>query len=360
MYKDDLTLKDYKPKPMLVTEAHIPEKARYPVVDAHNHLFGDVDPAEMIDVMDETGVRVFINLTGNTEFKFVEKGYTARPRPIDYYLERYVWKHPGRFACFTMSLFAHLQQETLVTDNKFTERAVRELEQDVGKGACGLKVTKELGLFFKDNEGRFIKVDDERLSPIWEAAGELGIPVLIHTSDPAAFFLPIDRFNEHYLTLQQAPDWSFFGSYYSKAELLSQRDRMIARHPRTTFICAHVANFPEDLGYVSDFLDSHPNACIDFSARIDELGRQPYTARDFMIRYQDRILFGTDMPAHNDVYRAYFRFLETRDEHFEYPDYVGRFGFSRWKIYGLHLPDEVLEKIYHRNALRIIPGLSIG
>ncbi len=359
MQDDDIKLKDFKPKPMLVTESHVPSRARYPVVDAHNHLFGDVDPAEMIEVMDETGVRVFVNLTGNTEFRFVEKGYSARPRSIDYFLEHYVSKYPGRFACFSMSLFSQLEKEVLIKDNTFSEQAIRVLEQDVRKGACGLKVTKELGLFFKDSGGNFLRVDDERLAPLWEAAGELGVPVLIHTADPSAFFLPTDRFNEHYLTLTQAPDWSFFGSHFSKAELLSQRDRMIARHPHTTFICAHVANSSEDLAYVSNFLDSNPNACIDFSARMGELGRQPYSARDFMIRFQDRILFGTDMPVKRDVYRSYFRFLETRDEHFEYPDYVGRFGHSRWKIYGLHLPEGVLEKIYHGNALRIIPGLSL-
>jgi predicted TIM-barrel fold metal-dependent hydrolase len=182
--------------------------------------------------------------------------------------------------------------------------------------------------------------------------------VLIHTSDPAAFFHPIDRNNEHYLTLVKAPDWSTCSSHYSKEELLEQRERLVSRHRNTMFICAHVANYPENLGFVSSFLDRNPNVCIDFSARIDELGRQPYSARNFFLTYQDRILFGTDMPVRAEIYRSYFRFLETWDEYFDYPDYVGIYGNSRWGIYGLGLPDEVLKKIYSDNACRIIPGLA--
>ena len=356
---NNLLLKDFKPRSLLVHDEHIPAKAKYPVIDTHNHLFGDVDPEEMIRIMDNVGVKLFINVTGNTQFTFVVEGYSGKPRDIEWYLKRYVYKYPGRFACFTMSVFAGIDDEILIKDDRFTEKAVRILEEDVGKGACGLKVTKELGLFFKDMKNSFIPVDDERLSPIWEKAGKLGVPVLIHTSDPAGFFEPIDRLNEHYPTLSKTPDWSYYGSYYSKTQLLEQRDRMILRHPGTTFICPHVANYPENLRYVSEFLESHPNAYIDFSARIDELGRQPYSARDFMIKYQDRVVFGTDMPVREDVYRTYFRFLETKDEYFDYPDYVGRFGYSRWRIYGLGLPDQVLEKIYYKNICRIIPGISI-
>jgi predicted TIM-barrel fold metal-dependent hydrolase len=328
-------------------------------VDSHNHLFGDVDPEEMIRIMDKIGVRVFVNLTGNSKFTFIESGYSASPRNIDYFFDNYISKFPDRFICYTMAAFANTADETLIKDNNFTERAVRHLEEDVKKGARGLKILKELGLKFKDKSGKIIPIDDERLFPIWERAGELGIPVLIHTSDPVGLFHPVDMFNEHYTTLITAPEWSFYGSFYSKEQLLEQRDRMIALHPKTNFICPHVANFAENLGYVSAFLDSHKNVYIDFSARMDELGRQPYTSREFMIKYQDRVLFGTDMPLKEDIYRTYFRFLETRDEYFDYPDYVGRFGFSRWSIYGLHLPDPVLKKIYYKNACKVIPGLKI-
>ncbi|OFX14617.1 MAG: hypothetical protein A2Z18_09765 [Armatimonadetes bacterium RBG_16_58_9] len=200
-------------------------------------------------------------------------------------------------------------------------------------------------------------MDDERLFPIWRRVGELGIPVLIHVSDPAAFFLPVDERNEHHSTLREFPGWRFLGSHFSKRELLEQRNRLIAAHPRTNFILPHVANNPEDLDSIARLLDRFDNITIDFSARIDELGRQPYTARDFFITYQDRILFGIDMPARPDIYRCYFRFLETGDEYFDYPDYISRWGHGRWRIYGLRLPDDVLRKIYGENARETIPAL---
>jgi hypothetical protein len=305
-------------------------------------------------------------VTGNTRLPFDNKGYTIERREFVIYAERYLEPFPERFAALTMADFARWDDFTLfrTPDNpkghpgRWVEGCIARLEADVALGARGLKVTKELGLRFLDNDGAIIRIDDPRLSPIWTRAGELGLPVLIHTSDPAGFFLPLDETNEHAPTLLEFTSWGYPDSPYSRQELLEQRDRMIAAHPGTRFICAHVANNAEDLAAVSRFLDRHPNAVIDISARIDELGRQPYTAREFMIRYQDRVLFGTDMPVREDIYRAYFRFLESRDEYFEYPDYIGRWGHCRWRIYGLGLPDEVLKKIYHQNALRVIPGLQ--
>jgi len=347
-----------RPVILLKREERVPERAKFPVIDAHNHLFEEKDPDELVRIMDEVGLQIFINVTGNTQFQFVESGYTYRMRDLGVFIDRYVKKHPGRFACFTMSDFATCQDGVLIKDSGFADRVAAHLVRDVRRGALGLKVTKELGLRYRDDSGRLIPVDDERLGPVWECAGDLGVPVLIHTSDPAAFFLPADEKNEHFETLRRAPDWSFYGCGVSKEELLEQRDRMIERHPNTTFICAHVANYPENLWYVSSFLDAHPNGCIDISARIDELGRQPYTAREFIMKYQNRILFGTDMPLRADIYRTYFRFLETRDEYFDHPDYVGVWGRSRWMIYGLGLPDGVLKKLYYENACRLIPGLT--
>jgi len=348
-----MDIRDFKPEPMLKRPDNTPEKAKFPVIDAHNHLFGDLPPDEMLKVMDEVGVRTFVNVTGNATLPLKNNCYTIERREIDSYIAAYVKPYPGRFAAFTMADFAQWNDPVLLTDD-FVDRCIQHFEEDVAKGALGLKVTKELGLFFKDSDGRYIPVDDERLFPIWRRAGELGKPVLIHVSDPVAFFLPVDERNEHYLTLQEFPAWSFYGSFYSKWELLEQRNRVIAIHPQTRFILPHVANNPEDLDSVARLLDRFPNVVIDFSARIDELGRQPYTARDFFIAYQDRILFGIDMPVRADIYRCYFRFLETRDEYFEYPDYIGRWGYSRWRIYGLGLPDEVLRKIYFENAERVI------
>jgi len=349
----------FRPEILLRRPAHIPEKARFPVIDAHNHLFADMPAEEMTGVMDAVGVRIFLNITGNCALPFDNKGYTIRRRDLGVYDEKWTKKFPGRFAGFTMSEFAKWDDFALDLDGGFTELCVKTLEDDVRRGALGLKLTKELGLRFHTPDGAMIPVDDRRLYPVWKRAGELGIPVLIHTSDPAAFFLPADERNEHLSTLRKYPGWSFHGSHFTKWELLEQRTRMMTDHPGTTFICAHVANNPEDLDWVGDLLDKHPNVHMDFSARMDELGRQPYTARRFFIKYQDRIVFGSDMPISPEMYRAYFRFLETQDEYFDYPGYLGESdNVTRWKIYGLYLPDDVLQKIYYANALRIIPGLK--
>jgi predicted TIM-barrel fold metal-dependent hydrolase len=175
---------------------------------------------------------------------------------------------------------------------------------------------------------------------------------MFHTADPDAFFRPIDPSNERYEELAAHPDWGFFGSQYSKPELLDQRDRVFARHPKTTFVAAHVAESSENLARVTKLLSGHPNVFVDISARASELGRQPYRAREFFLRFPDRILFGTDLLPEKTMYRLYFRFLETADEYFEYPSHASRQG--RWNIYGLHLPDDVLRKVYRENALRLL------
>jgi len=233
----------------------------------------------------------------------------------------------------------------------------------VRRGAKGLKILKELGLHYRDTSGKLINCDDDRLSPIWEEAGRLKIPVLIHQADPAGFFEPVTPENEHYESIIKYPSWSFADPKFPrKTELLKRRDDLVRKHPGTIFILPHFGNYAENIQYVSDILDECPNAYIDFSARLDEIGRQPYTTRDFFIRHQDRIIFGTDMPANTDtsveMYRTYFRFLETYDESFYSPDYDGTFERARWPICGIGLPKEVLRKVYYENIIRIIPSLK--
>jgi predicted TIM-barrel fold metal-dependent hydrolase len=235
---------------------------------------------------------------------------------------------------------------------KFPVIDVRNHVDDaVRRGARGLKVLKDLGLGVKDKSGQFVAVDDPRLDPVWEECGRLGIPVAIHTSDPEAFFTPLDRHNERYEELNENPTWNFSDPQFpSKDKLLAERNHIVEKHPHTTFIALHVANWPENLDAVSHWLDRYPNMVVEFGAREAELGRQPRRARKFFLDYQDRILFGTDSEPQEAMYANYFRWLETADEYFPYAGYPGQ---GRWMIYGMELPDGVLEKVYHKNADRI-------
>ncbi|NLF00690.1 MAG: amidohydrolase family protein, partial [Anaerolineales bacterium] len=340
-------------------DEHIPERARFPVIDAHNHLWAAWDSVDdVVAVMDQVGVVCYADLTANLVIAWQGGGYAFRQGNLDDFLT-HSQRHPGRFYGFTTATFSRPTDQPLFTDARaFVAETLDTLRDHVARGARGLKILKELGLRYRDGEGRLIALDDERLAPVWEEAGRLGVPVLMHQSDPYGFFEPATPDNEHYDTLRRYPTWAFSDPQFPrKLELLQRRDAVLGNHPGTTFILPHVANFPENLGYVSQLLDEHPNVMIDFSARIDELGRQPYRAREFLIRYQERTLFGVDMPASVEMYRCYFRFLETYDEHFIPPDYDGTFGRYRWHIHGLGLPDDVLRSIYYRNAIRVIPGL---
>lgn len=353
----DILLKDFKPRSLLKVEEHVPERAKFPVIDAHNHLFAETTADDLVRIMDAVGVEAWVNVSGNATLPYENNTYTIKRVPFERFAENYLRRFPSRFAAFTMAEFARWDESTLFRNGEdFARRCIKTLENDVRSGACGLKVTKELGLKFRDASGKMVPVNDERLYPVWRRAGELGLPVLIHVSDPIGFFLAPDETNEHLPVLQEFPAWSFHGSHFNKDELLAQRNRMIGDHPKVTFILPHIGNHPENLAAVSQVLDAYPNVMIDISARLDELGRQPYTARRFLIRYQDRVLFGTDMPARPDIYRCHFRFFETFDEYFETPDYIGRFGKSRWRVCGLGLPDDVLRKLYRGNAARIIPA----
>jgi predicted TIM-barrel fold metal-dependent hydrolase len=334
-----LLLKDFKPVSMLHTPVHEVERAKYYVIDVHNHVNDargtdeHMLPQRVIEVMDNTNVKTVVILTGMWEEKL--------QRVID----EMVKPHPGRFLVFTQIDWSKID------DPNFSQEMVAQLDDAVRRGARGLKVLKGLGLGVRDNSGKLVAVDDPRLDPIWEECGRLGIPVSIHVTDPEAFFHPIDNNNERYEELIEHPDWSFYGPQFpSKQAILDARDRMFARHPQTSFVALHVANWPENLDYVSHLLDSLPNVMIEFGAREAELGRQPRRAREFFLKYQDRIMFGTDNGMEEAMYRNHFRWLETADEYFDYWGYPAQ---GRWKIYGMGLPDSVLEKIYHKNAERL-------
>jgi predicted TIM-barrel fold metal-dependent hydrolase len=339
-------------------------KAAYPVIDAHNHLWGNWQMDRIVRTLDEVGVVQYCDLTANVKIEFSGGGYVIHPGSINDFFQHCAEKYPDRFYCFTMSDFAHPASKPLFTDHRqFTDEFIETLHEHVKLGAKGLKVLKELGLHYLDQDGNIIFCDDERLFPIWEEAAKLNIPVLIHQSDPTGFFEPVVPENEHFESLRKYPGWSFADSRFPrKQELLLKQENLIRQHRNTTFILPHFANMAENIAYVSRLMDENPNVYLDFSARIDELGRQPYTARDFFIRYQDRIIFGADMPADidssADMYRTYFRFLETFDEGFYSPDYDGTFEQARWTICGIGLPKEVLKKIYHENIMKLIPSLK--
>lgn len=340
---------------------HIPERARFPVVDAHNHLWANwAGVGRIVRIMDRCNLVAYCDLTANVKLSWVKGGYQFCEGRFESFLQNAAIKAPGQFYGFTTATFTRPITAPLFTDaRRFVEETLSILRAHADLGARGLKILKELGLHYRDGRGRRIFPDDSRLAPVWEECARLGLPVLIHQADPYGFFEPATPDNEHYGSLRKYPSWRFEGRRYPSFALLQKHYRNLVRgNPRTTFILPHCANWPENLAYVAEWLEECPNAHIDISARIDELGRQPYTAREFMIRYDSQILFGTDMPASEAVYRCYFRFLETYDENFEPPDYDGTFRRFRWRIHGLGLPDRTLRKIYYGNALKLIPGLK--
>ena len=335
----DLRLRDFKPRSMLRVPAHEVERARFPAIDVHNHVNDaraddpPLDPGALVAMMDRCNVRTIVILTG---------GWGERLQAV---VERMVKPFPGRFLVFTQVDWSRIDEPD------FGEAMARQIRDAVARGAHGLKILKELGLVVRDKTGALVKVDDPRLDPIWSECGRLRIPVAIHTSDPDAFFLPLDGANERYDELIEHPDWSFYGDRFpKKEELLAARNRVFARHPRTTFIALHVANHPENLDDVARVLDRYPNVVVETGARHAELGRQPRHAREFFVKYQDRILFGTDAGPEDAMYHNWFRFLETADESFDYWHSPGQ---GRWTISGLDLPEKVLEKVYRRNAERV-------
>jgi predicted TIM-barrel fold metal-dependent hydrolase len=329
----NLRLSDFQPRSMLVSPAHEIQRSKFPAIDYHNHLDAQ-EPSNILRIMDECGLERVVNITmrtGASALQIIDEFHRAAP---------------DRFSTYGWMDWSDLH----ATD--FFRRTVDRLEELVEHGACGLKLWKDLGTTVRGEDGKLLRIDDERLAPLFEKAAELNVPIMFHIADPDAFFLPIDNQNERYEELAAHPEWSFHGAHFSKAELLTQRDRVFPRHPKTTFVGAHVAEHPEDLSYVSRLLDANPNLHVDISARCAELGRQPYTAREFFLKYADRILFGSDLIPDVTMYRLYFRFLETRDEYFEYPSHASRQG--RWNIYGLFLPDEVLRRVYRENALGLL------
>ncbi len=345
-----MLLEDFRPRSKLVTKATPIDGPRFPVIDAHDHLgepFGggwDSKPLiQLLDLLDAAGVVHYVDLDGGWGEEVLHR-----------HLDLFKAKAPERFRIFGGVDWSQWP----IKGDAFPRWAASRLVAQAEAGAQGLKIWKALGLQVRDHRDQLVKVDDPRLDPLWQTAGELHLPVLIHVADPVAFFDPLDQFNERWEELGVHPDWAFTSPPFPPfLEILRGLRSLVRRHPGTTFIGAHVGCYAEDLAFVGAMLDECPNFYVDISARIGELGRQPYSARRFLIRYRDRVLFGSDMGPDLEAYRIAYRFLETDDEYFNYS--VGEVPQQgRWHVHGLYLPDDVLKQIYSENARRAlgIPG----
>ena len=341
--KPTMDFEKYDPPSTLVVPEHRVTRAKFPFIDIHNHQ-GSMNSADhlskLVREMDKLNMAVMNNLSG--------RGFRSGPDHLQNSLESVKKNYPKRFTIFTNVDFSGMD------DPKWTENAVKQLEEDVKLGAMGLKIYKGLGLSNRDSKGNRIKIDDPRIDPVWAKCGELGIPVLIHSADPKPFWDPLDENNERWLELKTRPGRKRGDNDPAPWETIIQEQHNVFRkHKKTKFINAHMGWYPNNLPQLSKLMDELPNMYVEIGAVIAELGRQPRQAREFMTKYQDRVLFGKDSWVPEE-YETYFRVLETADEYFPYHKRYHAF----WRMYGLNLPDDVLKKIYYKNALKLLPKVD--
>ncbi|MEI9809380.1 MAG: amidohydrolase family protein [Bacteroidota bacterium] len=333
-----MDFESYNPPSTLVVPEHKLTRAKFPFIDVHNHQFGmpDMDLGKLITDMDKLNMKVMVNLSG-------QSGETLKKS-----ISNVKTNYPKRFIVFANVDFSR------VGENGWGEKAAKQLEEDVKNGANGLKIYKSLGFSVNDINNKRVTIDDPQLDPVWKKAGELKIPVIIHTADPKPFWSPMDANNERWLELAINPNRKRSDTNPAPWDtLIAEQHRMFKKHPNTTFIAAHFGWYPNDLAKLGQLLDDMPNVVVEFGAVIAELGRQPRMAKQFFTKYQDRILFGKDSWVPEE-YTTYFRVLETEDEYFPYHKKYHAF----WAMYGMGLPDVILKKIYYKNALRIIPNID--
>ncbi len=333
-----MDVEDYEPVSTLKVPQHPLSHAKFPFIDVHNHQW--IMPVQDLDglvtEMDSLNMAVMVNLSG------------FRGKVLEWSLDNVHQNYPKRFVVFLNLNFENLD------DAGWPAEPLQMLEEGVKQGVRGLKVYKGLGLTDKDNDGKRIAVDDPRLDPIWAKCGELGIPVLIHSGEPSPFWDPKDKRNERWLELKKQPDrYRPADKFPPFEQIMAEQHNIFRKHPNTKFIDAHLGWFGNDLERLGKLFDEMPNVYTELGAVLAELGRQPRFARAWMIKYQDRIMFGKDTYKKEEYY-AYFRVLETADEYFDYY----RKYHAHWKLYGLDLPDSVLRKVYYKNALRVIPGID--
>lgn len=342
---EHIYLEDYAPETGLVLKQHIPPRPRFPVIDMHAHmgpmLLGEGYEAaynthQQKQLLQASGVEKLVSLElvwGDAFLKLKEKLSAG----------------DGFFDVFPSVDVSRFEEPG------FERMVYQTLKEYANDGVHGLKLWKNITLNLRDADGHPLRLNDKKLRPVFQYAGEFGLPIVIHVGDPPQFFMENSPKNEYYLCLTKHPEWSFHVSGLPTfQEHIEMQEAMIAENPGTTFVVAHVGSYSENLDQVSKWLDAYPNMYIDISARIDQLGRQPYTSLAFLKRFEDRILFGTDYEptiAPSDFYSIHYRFLETKDEYFDHP-FAGFLGI--WKIYGIDLDDTALEKIYKKNAQRVL------
>lgn len=341
LHAQKMDFEAYDPPSTLVVPGKEYTQAKYPFIDVHNHQFRmpTMDLESLVTEMDKLNMKVMVNLSGRG------RGSEDHLRQS---LENVQENYPNRFIVFTNLDFNNVDLPG------WTEKAVAQLERDVRMGANGLKVYKGLGMDNKDSKGQRIRIDDERIAPVWEKCGELGIPVLIHSADPKSFWSPHDHQNERWLELKLRPNRKREDHDPAPWQtIIDEQHNIFRKHKNTKFINAHLGWYGNDLAKLAELMDEFPNMYSEIGAVIAELGRQPRFAKAFLTKYQDRVMFGKD--AWNpEEYYTYFRVLESEDEYFPY--YKRYHAF--WKMYGLGLEDEVLKKLYYKNALKVIPNID--
>jgi predicted TIM-barrel fold metal-dependent hydrolase len=334
----EMSFEEYNPESTLVVPGKEIHKAKFPFIDIHSHQFRmpEMDLSTLISDMDKINMAVMVNLSGRSGENLINA------------LANVNANYPKRFV-----VFANVNFEGVGGDD-WSEKAVNQLREDVNNGARGLKIYKSLGLRNKDIEGNRIAVDDPRLDPIWKLCGELEIPVIIHSADPKSFWDPMDSNNERWLELKTRPRRKRSATDPASWEqIIQEQHNVFKKHPGTKFINAHMGWYANNLGKLGELMDEMPNMYVGIGAVIAELGRQPRNARKFFEAYQDRILFGKDSWKPEE-FPTYFRVLESDDEYFPY--YKKYHAF--WSMYGLDLPDEILKKVYYKNAMTLLPGLD--
>lgn len=334
----DMGFEEYNPKSTLVVPVNEVKRAKFPFIDVHSHQRDMSAEAldRLVKDMDLLNQGIMVNLSGGSGER------------IETMLASIKANYPNRFV-----VFANVDFDGVGTKG-WSDKAAAQLEADIRSGAKGLKIYKSLGLRYKDSDGNRLAIDDPRLDPIWAKCAEMGVPVLIHAADPKSFWDPMDSTNERWLELKTHSRRKRSATNPAPWEqIIQEQHQMFKKHPKTKFINAHMGWYANDLKKLGELMDEMPNMYVGIGAVIAELGRQPKNAHKFFLKYQDRILFGKDSWKPNE-FPTYFRVLETDDEYFPY--YKKYHAF--WAMYGLDLPDEVLQKVYYKNALNLIPGLD--